>query len=150
MCDDFVYDPAFERLRQQHPGAKKRKLSSFLADDRPALSEPHGLSCRSGAPRGLYNLGQSCYMSVILQAMVHNPFLRNYYLSNRHTISECIIENCIDCTLTASFADILATEKRDGYGPVELLYKSWKSHPVSVTAASFYRDLTLFAGTSGL
>lgn len=155
ICDDFVYDPAFERIRvqQQVPSSsseseinasgnsrlimcqdrRKRKLSAIYPqgdEDKFVLPNANMLSCQAGAPRGIFNLGQTCYMSVILQAMIHNPLMRNFFLASRHDGAECSIENCIACALTASFSDILATEKIDGHGPVELLYKSWRNHPV--------------------
>ena len=156
LCDDFVYDPVFERIRvdQSLPPnlagtdkfrgeyvkqlmasleTKKRKLGAVYPgseEDKFVLPNSNQLSCQAGAPRGIWNLGQTCYLSVILQAMVHNPLMRNYFLSSRHDTAECTIDNCILCALTASFTDILATEKFDGHGPVEMLSKSWKNHPV--------------------
>ena len=82
-------------------------------------------------------MGQTCYLSVILQAMIHNPMMRNYFLSSRHDSVECEIDNCVVCALTISFSDILATEKMDGHGPVDLLYRSWKHAPVSVPLKAF-------------
>ena len=64
--------------------------------------------------------------------MIHNPMMRNYFLSSRHDSTECEIENCVACALTISFSDVLATEKLDGHGPVDLLYRSWKHAPVSL------------------
>lgn len=81
-------------------------------------------------------MGQTCYLSVILQAMVHNPMMRNYFLSSRHDSTECEIDNCVSCALTISFSDILATEKLDGHGPVDLLYRSWKHNNVSDSKSS--------------
>lgn len=34
--------------------------------------------------RGLCNLGNSCFTSCVIQALVHNPLLRNYFLMGRH------------------------------------------------------------------
>lgn len=79
-------------------------------------------------------------MSVILQAMVHNPLMRNFFLASRHDTAECTGENCVACAMTVSFTDILATEKIDGHGPVELLYKSWKNHPVGSFLRVFLID----------
>lgn len=112
---------------------RKRKLSAIYPqgeEDKFVLPNANTLSCQAGAPRGIFNLGQTCYMSVILQALIHNPLMRNFFLASRHDVAECSIENCIACALTTSFSDILATEKIDGHGPVELLYKSWRNHPV--------------------
>lgn len=80
----------------------------------------------------MYNLGHTCYMSVVLQALIHNPLMRNYFLSNRHDSIDCAIDNCMACALTTSFTEILATEKVDGHGPVEVLYKTWHNHEVSL------------------
>ena len=79
----------------------------------------------------MYNLGQTCYMSVILQAMIHNPFMPKHFLSSRHDTTECTEDLCIPCAMIGSFADVLATEKTEGHGPVELLFKTWKHNPVT-------------------
>merc|ERR1711997_567469 len=34
--------------------------------------------------RGLINLGNTCFMSCIVQTLVHTPLLRDYFLSDRH------------------------------------------------------------------
>lgn len=119
---------------------RKRKPSAAFAqgeEDKFVLPNSNSLSCLAGAPRGIFNLGQTCYLSVILQAMVHNPLMRNFFLSGRHETVDCPIENCIACALVASFADVLATEKIDGHGPLELLYRYWQNKPVRRSAPIF-------------
>ncbi|KAI4149025.1 MAG: hypothetical protein LQ340_004820 [Diploschistes diacapsis] len=134
-CDDFVYDPTFERIRVDQSGpanSRKRKPNAIYPtgeEDKFVLPNSNALSCQAGAPRGIYNMGQTCYLSVVLQAMIHNPMMRNYFLSSRHDSAECEVENCVACALTISFSDILATEKMDGHGPVDLLYRSWRHAP---------------------
>ena len=34
--------------------------------------------------RGLINLGNTCFMSCIVQTLIHTPLLRDYFLSDRH------------------------------------------------------------------
>ncbi|MCJ1477043.1 hypothetical protein MMC13_005714 [Lambiella insularis] len=136
-CDDFVYDPKFEeiRIKQSLPStanSRKRKLSAVYHqgdEDKFVLPNSNSLSCLAGAPRGIFNLGQTCYMGVILQALIHNPLMRNFFLSSRHETTDCPNPDCVACALVASFADVLATEKIDGHGPLELLYKSWQNNP---------------------
>ena len=115
-------------------GSRKRKLSNAnwqREDDKFVLPNANLLSCQAGAPRGMFNLGQTCYMSVILQAMIHNPFMRNFFLASRHDTSGCAVDNCIACALTLSFADVLASEKTEGHGPCDLLSRSWKNREVN-------------------
>ena len=164
-CEDFVYDPRFEKIRidrstpassasdrnsilstalTSFPDGKKRKLNSIYPtgeEDKFLLPHSNNLSCLAGSPRGIFDLGQTCYLSVILQAMIHNPLMRNYFLSSRHDTAECTITNCTVCALTASFTDILATERKDGHGPLDMLYSSWKNHPVRSDSRSSKRAL---------
>lgn len=38
----------------------------------------------TSALRGFYNMGSTCFMSVIFQALLHNPLVRNFYLAGGH------------------------------------------------------------------
>lgn len=56
--------------------------------------------------RGLLNLGQTCYLNVILQAFIHNPLLRNYFLSDTHNHRLCKIRDCVCCEMDKLFAEV--------------------------------------------
>jgi ubiquitin carboxyl-terminal hydrolase 22/27/51 len=44
--------------------------------------------------RGLLNLGSTCFMNCIVQALIHTPLLRDYFLSERH---ECSLKSSLKC-----------------------------------------------------
>lgn len=52
----------------------------------------------------------SCYMSVVLQTFLMNPFLRAYFLSDRHNRSACSRtlagEACLSCELDLLFSEV--------------------------------------------
>lgn len=64
-------------------------------------------------------------MSVILQTLVHNPFIRNFYLSEGHKQAECEKESCVSCALDEMFVEFHSAEKTEGFGAVAMLMGSW-------------------------
>lgn len=72
-------------------------------------------------------MGQTCFMSVILQALIHNPFVRTYYLSEGHRSTDCEREACTSCALDDIFTEFYGQEKHEGYGAVHMLQGCWKN-----------------------
>ncbi|EXJ94630.1 hypothetical protein A1O1_03026 [Capronia coronata CBS 617.96] len=85
-CHDLVYDPALLG------NGKKRKLTeSNDEDDSYLTSNTSQRPCGRSGVRGLFNLGETCYMNAVLQMMVHNPLLASYFLGMGHSMHTCPI-----------------------------------------------------------
>ena len=160
-CNDIIYDPLAEKIRANFThgyrnALKKRKASEVNGDDSYLTTNSSQRPCGLEGARGLFNLGETCYMNAILQMMVHNQLLSSYFLSNRHPVHACSdaltgdlkanldadgVEEggsetkadylpCVGCGISKVFAESRMLEKPEPMDAVNLLFASWKAIPV--------------------
>ncbi|RDX57434.1 cysteine proteinase [Lentinus brumalis] len=137
-CDDFIYDSTLSRIHSLVVLAAEERVTNFHVAKRgrepftpwvPNSQEVAALQRSVPFPcqgrRGLLNLGQTCFMNVILQSFIANPLLRNYYLSDKHNSKMCKIKDCTSCEMDKLYSEV-HSENTAAYGPIDLLAKTWR------------------------
>lgn len=136
-CREYVSDPILEKIRinqiensnmlslfpglpiysHEHDSIKNELI---LKDSRiPTFKATTGL-------KGFINMGSTCFMSSILQTFIHNPFIRNYFLSGYHMDCNKKPEDCLFCCVDEIFKNFYTSSTFNGFGPTSLLTASWK------------------------
>ncbi|KAJ6170981.1 hypothetical protein N7470_000048 [Penicillium chermesinum] len=123
-CADFVYDHGLERLAG--PMAKyeadygKAKWVPDAASDAYVKNNANKNPCSRRGARGVWNMGQTCYQAVILQALLHDPSLNAYFLAGGHDIHTCERSFCMACAAAEVFMDFNSGEKTEAVSAATL------------------------------
>ena len=124
---------------------QKRKHAALQNADsenrRLVTSNTTTTPCAATGLRGFYNMGQACFMSVILQSIIHNPLIRTYYLAEGHRSGDCEKEACTSCALDDIFTDFFGQEKHEGYGAVQMLQACWPLRPCGLASVKICSDV---------
>lgn len=157
QCRDYVYDREFENVRRQCENAQRKSLglsltSSWLASkqevEQMRANTSRVLRLRPDwtiGLRGLINLGNTCFMNCIVQAMTHTPMLRDYFAADQHHCGKCTstsgsvdakslhrnasgTTNCTGCLMCETgrlFQEFYGGGTRTPHIPFKLLHLVW-------------------------
>lgn len=136
-CDKFVGHPRLERVRilrlqeagmlSTYPGLPVYKCEHNADREKRVIAHSRVPTFKaSKGLKGFINMGSTCFMSSILQVVVHNPFIRDYYMSGAHLDCPKSPDDCISCCVNEIFQDFYTSTSTNGYGPSSLLTAAWK------------------------
>ncbi|KAM5289474.1 ubiquitin carboxyl-terminal hydrolase 27 [Glossophaga mutica] len=151
MCKDYVYDKDIEQIAKEEQGEALKLQASTSTEvshqqcSVPGLGEKYPTwettkpeleqlghnprrrritSSFTIGLRGLINLGNTCFMNCIVQALTHTPILRDFFLSDRHRCEMPSPELCLVCEMSSLFRELYSGNPSP-HVPYKLLHLVW-------------------------
>lgn len=115
-CGDYVYDSEIDAMVKENKmqiGLFRKKLFDTTCwnpteEERALLKHNTKKICITPEStlglRGLFNIGNTCFMNCIVQALIHTPLLRDYFLTGHHKCKNKI-GHCLMCELANVFQE---------------------------------------------
>ncbi|KAF3993696.1 hypothetical protein FT663_01109 [Candidozyma haemuli var. vulneris] len=137
QCSDYINHSALNDIRlavasmDEIPPSAAREDVLHEHYDKPSAVAVQGL-------KGIVNLGATCFMSCVLQTLLHNPLVRNHFFNNdlhffncpsaQHYLDDSQIDSssaCITCSVDAVFKQVYCASSNEGFGITTLLQTAW-------------------------
>uniref|UniRef100_A0AAR5PS03 Ubiquitin carboxyl-terminal hydrolase n=2 Tax=Dendroctonus ponderosae TaxID=77166 RepID=A0AAR5PS03_DENPD len=134
-CGDYIYDTDLDDIalknRMQAKKFHKRLFECISWDpseeERQLLTNQTKKVCVTPETtiglRGLINLGNTCFMNCVVQAIMHTPLLRDYFLTKHHYCKSAQMA-CLVCQISELFQQFYNGEKTPLALP-DLLHLTW-------------------------
>lgn len=136
-CSNYVNNKVLNDVRQQilqvssnqnimslqHNNHNEITSYSNFDDEIEGYGNPSNKSIRG--LKGIINFGATCFMSSIIQTLIHNPIMKHEFFNNDDHYFNCDQQECITCSVDHIFSIFYTNDDIESFGMTKLLISSW-------------------------